>query len=68
MRRRNVVIPPQPPKLLTFRESDWWPATGVTAWQKWSDARFDYLLEDRNQTLGGKDMLDVLFEDESAWT
>jgi hypothetical protein len=64
MGRRNVVIPLQPPKLLVFRESDWWPATGATAWQRWHDARFEYLLEHRGQTLGGANVIDVIFEDE----
>jgi hypothetical protein len=62
MRRRNNVIPLQPPKLLTFDERHWRPATGDAAWRQWSEARFRYLLEHREQTLGGMDVLDVLYE------
>ncbi len=66
MRRRNVVIPLQPPKLLVFRESDGWPATGNAARQRWSDARFAYLLEHPRQKLDGADVIDVIFEDPPA--
>jgi hypothetical protein len=66
MRRRNVVIPLQPPKLLAFRESDWWPARGDRAWQMWNDARFEYLLEHKGQHLNGSNAVDVIFE-EPPW-
>jgi hypothetical protein len=66
MRRRNVVIPLQPPKLLMFRESDWWPATGNAAWQRWSAARFAYLLEHPRQKLDRSDAIDVIFEEPPA--
>jgi hypothetical protein len=61
------VIPLQPPKLLVFRESDWWPATGDAAWQQWSDARYEYLLEHRGQKLGDSNAVDVIFE-EPPWS
>jgi hypothetical protein len=64
MRRCNNILPLQPPRLLVFNERDWWPATGDRAWRMWSDARFSYLLEHREQTLGGSDIIDVIFEDE----
>jgi len=67
MRRRNVVIPLQPPKLLVFREADWWPATGARAWQLWSDARFAYLLEHKGLKLNEMNAVDVIFE-EPPWS
>lgn len=56
------VVPHQPPRLLTFRPQDWLPATGHTAWQRWSDARFEYLLAHPGQHLNGADIIDVIFE------
>jgi hypothetical protein len=67
MRRRNIVIPLQPPKLLVFRKSDWWPAAGLRAWQMWNDARFDYLLKHKGQKLNGMNVVDVIFE-EPPWS
>ena len=62
-RRRTNVYPLQPPRLLEFNPADWRPATGLTAWQRWSDARFDYLLKHRNQKLGRSDLIDVVYEE-----
>jgi hypothetical protein len=62
-RRHRNVIPLQPPKLLTFRPADWLPATGRTAWQQWSDARFAYLLKHKGQKLGNSNAVDVIFEE-----
>jgi hypothetical protein len=66
-RRRNNVIPLQPPKLLTFKPEDWLPATGDRAWQMWSDARFAYLLEHKGQKLGDMDVVSVIYE-EPPWS
>lgn len=65
-RRRQNVFPLQPPRLLAFRPEDWLPATGMTAWQRWSDARFDYLLKHKGQKLGNSNAVDVIFE-EPPW-
>lgn len=35
---------------------------GKSAWQRWSDARFEWLLKHRGHSLGGKDIVAVIFE------
>jgi hypothetical protein len=68
MKHRRNVVRLQPRKLLEFREADWWPATGITAWQAWSDARFEYLRQHPQQRLDDMDVLDVLYEEPPPWS
>ena len=36
---------------------------GVAAWQRWSDARFEWLLKHRCRTLNGKNAFGVILEE-----
>jgi hypothetical protein len=51
--------------LLEFDPADWVRSgyLGVAAWQRWSDARFEWLLKHRGRTLNGKNAVSVIFEE-----
>jgi hypothetical protein len=51
--------------LLEFDTADLvsWRYLGVSAWQRWSDARFEWLLKHRDRTLNGKNAVGVIFEE-----
>ena len=64
MWRRPVVEHP-PAYLLEFHAADWISSgyEGKSAWQRWSDARFEYLLRHRDRTFNGLDIVAVIYEE-----
>jgi hypothetical protein len=56
----------QPPThLVEFDPADWVASgyLGKSAWQPWSDARFEWLLKHKGQTINGMTAVEVIFEE-----
>jgi hypothetical protein len=55
--RQQPVLPLVPPKLLDFDPRDGWLSL-----EEWSDARFQWLLENPTRTIDGYDCVSIIWE------
>jgi hypothetical protein len=56
----------QPPAhLVEFDPADWVVSgyLAKSAWQRWSDARFEWLLKHKGSKINGMNAVDVIFEE-----